>query len=528
MPSERGSGMDQLISGGSLAAIIADSIRRFGARPMISDDQKALTYAELGELIGRFGSLYRSIGLSKGDGVGLLTGNRVETWAAICAAAVFGLRFTPLHPLAGEEDHVHVIGDAELDVLFFDAEKFGARASIIKSRLPSLNIFSFGASELAEDALAILEGLPPLDLIDRADPEDLVMLAYTGGTTGLSKGVMLPHRALSAMAITISAEWEWPEDIHYALMPPISHAAGVNIYPVMLRGGRVRLISGFDVSRFCEIVEAERVSATFLVPTLVNALIEADSLIAQYDLSSLQLIIYGAAPMSPDRLAAAIRVLGPVFLQLYGQTEAPQVVTTLRKADHDLARPERLGSCGRATTLTQIRLFDERMEEVSPGQPGELCVRGPLVCNGYWKQPEQTEALFRGGWLHTGDVAIQDEAGYFTIVDRIKDLIISGGFNIYPREVEDALMSHPDILSAGVIGIPDAKWGEAVKAFVVLRQGSKVTEGQLQAHVKALRGAPWSPKSIEFRSELPLTGVGKLDRKTLRHPYWKQASRSVS
>ena len=130
--------------------------------------------------------------------------------------------------------------------------------------------------------------------------------------------------------------------------------------------------------------------------------------------------------------------------------------------------------------------------------------------------------------MHTGDVAIQDEAGYFTIVDRIKDLIISGGFNIYPREVEDALMSHPDILSAGVIGIPDAKWGEAVKAFVVLRQGSKVTEGQLQAHVKALRGAPWSPKSIEFRSELPLTGVGKLDRKTLRHPYWKQASRSVS
>ena len=159
MPSERGSGMEQLTSGGSLAAIIADSIRRFGARPMISDDQKALTYAELGELIGRFGSLYRSIGLSKGDGVGLLTGNRVETWAAICAAAVFGLRFTPLHPLAGEEDHVHVIGDAELDVLFFDAEKFGARASIIKSRLPSLNIFSFGASELAQDALAILEGL---------------------------------------------------------------------------------------------------------------------------------------------------------------------------------------------------------------------------------------------------------------------------------------------------------------------------------------------------------------------------------
>ena len=330
------------------------------------------------------------------------------------------------------------------------------------------------------------------------------------------------------MATIIAAEWEWPLDIHYALMTPISHAAGVNIYPVMLMGGRVRLLPGFDVTRFCEVVERENISATFLVPTLINTLIESGDVIERYDLSSLKLVIYGAAPMSLDRLAMAIAMFGPVFLQLYGQTEAPQVLTTLRIVDHDLARPDLLGSCGRATTLTQIRLFDVDMNEVGVGEPGELCVRGPLVCNGYWKQPTQTDALFKGGWLHTGDVAVQDAQGYFTIVDRIKDLIISGGFNIYPREVEDALMAHPGVASAGVVGIPDLKWGEAVKAFVVRRAGAIVEERELQEHVKAIRGAPWSPKSIEFRSKLPLTGIGKLDRKALREPYWQAANRSVS
>lgn len=520
--------MDEMRTGGSLASIVIDAIRRYGDRPMITDDTMALTYSELGEMIGRFGALYRSVGLSDGDGVGLLTGNRVETWAAICSAAVFGLRFTPLHPLAGEDDHVHIIGDAELKVLFFDPEKFGARAVAIKSKVADLDILGFGPSPLAEDAIAALSSLRPLELIDCANPEDLVMLAYTGGTTGRSKGVMLPHRALSVMATIIAAEWEWPQDINYALMTPISHAAGVNIYPVMLMGGRVRLLPGFDVSRFCQVVESEKVSATFLVPTLINTLIESGETVCRHDLSSLKLVIYGAAPMSPDRLAQAIRMFGPIFLQLYGQTEAPQVLTTLRIADHILARPDRLGSCGRATSLTQIRLFDSDMKEVETGQAGELCVRGPLVCNGYWKQPDQTEALFKGGWLHTGDVAVKDEDGYFTIVDRIKDMIISGGFNIYPREVEDALMAHPDVVSAGVVGIPDTKWGESVKAFVVLREGAVIGETELQVHVRSTRGAPWSPKSIEFRSELPLTGVGKLDRKALRLPYWQGTTRSVS
>jgi fatty-acyl-CoA synthase len=244
----------------------------------------------------------------------------------------------------------------------------------------------------------------------------------------------------------------------------------------------------------------------------------------RFDLTSLEMIVYGAAPMSPDRLREGIKLFGSVFVQLYGQTEAPQCVTTMRKIDHDDKKPGRLGSCGRPNPLVDIKLFDADMREVAAGEPGEICVRGTLVMDGYWKRPEATAEAFRGGWLHTGDVAVRDAEGYLYIVDRTKDMIISGGFNIYPREVEDALMAHHAVASAAVIGIPEDKWGEAVKAFVVLKPGANNDAAELQAHVKHKRGAPWSPKSIDFIDAIPVTGLGKIDRKALRAPYWKAAA----
>jgi fatty-acyl-CoA synthase len=221
-------------------------------------------------------------------------------------------------------------------------------------------------------------------------------------------------------------------------------------------------------------------------------------------------------------------IFGPVFVQLYGQTEAPQCITSLRKIDHDLGNPRRLGSCGRPNPLVEVKLLDSDLREVAVGEPGEICVRGPQVMDGYWKRPEATEETLRGGWLHTGDVAVKDADGYLYIVDRTKDMIISGGFNIYPREVEDALMAHHAVASAAVIGIPDEKWGEAVKAFVVLKPGANNSAAELQAHVKEKRGAPWSPKSIDFVDAIPVTGLGKIDRKLLRAPYWEGRTRGVA
>ncbi|MDP3660879.1 AMP-binding protein, partial [Phenylobacterium sp.] len=513
----------------TLGQLIIDAVVRFAERPAVSDGRISWTYAELGDQIGRYVTLYRQLGLGKGSGVMLLTSNRAEVWPSVCAANLMGIRYTPLHPMSAEADHVFTAEDCEAEALIVDAGPYGERAKAIQARCAGVkHLLAVGPLDGAIDVLALLPTLQSAPLIDEADPEDIAWLSYTGGTTGRSKGVMLPHRSIVAFAATVGGEWEWPKDLRYALVTPLSHSAGVKTYPVMMMGGYTRFIPGFHAEQFCQVVQDEKITATFLVPTVINSLLEAEEIRGRHDLSSLKMIIYGAAPMSPDRLQRAIHTFGPVFLQLYGQSECPECITTLRMVDHDLSKPERFSACGRPTALTTVKLLDAEGREVAEGEPGEICVRGPLVCNGYWKQPELTAQLFEGGWLHTGDVARRDAEGYLHIVDRTKDLIISGGFNIFPREVEDALMSHPAVLMAGVIGVPDDKWGEAVKALVTLRAGASAKEAELQAHVKAVRGAPWSPKSIDFVDEIPLTGLGKLDRKAMREPYWRGRARGVS
>ena len=521
--------MSGLYSGGTVGSLIISSIARFGDRPAIADETFRLSYRQLGDAISRFIFVFRSIGLKKGDALSILSGNRVETWAAICAATVMGLRYTPLHPLAAEDDHAFIVADAEIDALIVEPGKFTARGLAIKARTPSLkHLLSFGSMQGAVDVRLRFRHAAVAPLVDESETDGIVWLAYTGGTTGRSKGVIIPHRAMVATAMAVYSDWDWPADIRYLAATPISHAAGVNIYPIMMRGGFTRLVQGFEMENFCSVVAEDKINTLFLVPTLIYALIDAAEVRSRYDMRSLEMIVYGAAPMSPDRLREAMGIFGPVFVQLYGQTEAPQCITSLRKIDHDLGNPRRLGSCGRPNPLVEVKLLDSDLKEVAVGEPGEICVRGPQVMDGYWKRPEATAETLRGGWLHTGDVAVKDDDGYLYIVDRTKDMIISGGFNIYPREVEDALMAHHAVASAAVIGIPDEKWGEAVKAFVVLKPGANNSAAELQAHVKEKRGAPWSPKSIDFVDAIPVTGLGKIDRKLLRAPYWEGRTRGVA
>jgi fatty-acyl-CoA synthase len=518
-----------LHEGGTVGAMLITAIERYADRPAIADNQTRWTYRDLGAAAGRMISVFRALGLAKGEGVALLASNRVETWAVVVAAAVMGLRYTPLHPLAAQDDQAFIVEDAEIKVLVVEGAKFAERGRALKAQAAGLeHLLSFGVMEGARDLLAEMASTSPAALQDDGVAEEICWLAYTGGTTGRSKGVMIAHRCIVNMATLIHADWDWPQTTRYLAATPITHAGGVNIFPTLMRGGFTRVLPGFDLETYCRTIQDEKINAVFLVPTLVYALIAADEVRARYDLSSLEMIVYGAAPMSPDRLLEAMQIFGPVFVQMYGQTEAPQVITTLRKVDHDPAHPRRLGSCGRANPLVDVKLFDAQMNEAERGQPGEICVRGALVMNGYWKRPEATEDAFRGGWLHTGDVAVEDEDGYYYIVDRTKDMIISGGFNIYPREVEDALMSHPAVASAAVIGVPDDKWGEAVKAFVVLKAGAGADFDALHGHVKAKRGGPWAPKSIDFVEAIAVTGLGKVDRKALRAPYWQGRARGVA
>ncbi|MGO9357400.1 MAG: AMP-binding protein [Xanthobacteraceae bacterium] len=521
--------MDRLHCGGTMGGLIISAIARFADQPAIADGTTRWSYRELGDAVARFITVFRALGLRKGSGVSVLASNRAETWAAICAAMVMGARYTSLHPLAAEDDQAFIVEDAEIELLLVEPGKFSDRGLAIQRRVGGLkHLKAFGAADGIGNILADAAAATPAPLVDDGDTSEIAFLAYTGGTTGRSKGVMLPHRSLVAMTLALFADWDWPPEIRFLAATPISHAAGVTLFPVMLRGGYARLVQGFEPEVYGRVVQDERITATFLVPTLIYALIDNVDLRRRLDLSSLDMIVYGAAPMSPDRLREAMAIFGRVFVQLYGQTEVPQIITTMRKIDHDESRPERLGSCGRANPMLDVKLFDAEMREVGIGVPGEICARGSLVMDGYWKRPEATAEAFRGGWLHTGDVAVKDADGFYYIVDRTKDMIISGGFNIYPREVEDALMSHPSVASAAVIGIPDDKWGEAVKGFVVLKQGAAVDAAQLQAHVKERRGAPWSPKTIDVVAAIPVTGLGKIDRKALRAPYWEGRSRGVA
>jgi acyl-CoA synthetase (AMP-forming)/AMP-acid ligase II len=304
----------------------------------------------------------------------------------------------------------------------------------------------------------------------------------------------------------------------------------VLLLPVLLREGTALILEEFDPETFLETVEKENVTATFCVPTMIYMLLDHPGA-ERSETSSLRNIVYGAAPIAPDRLKQAINRFGPVLTQLYGQTEAPMMLSVLTRDEHVTADPDRerqvLSSCGRPTITTQMKLLDPQGDEVDTGEVGEIAVRAINAMDGYFEDPETTAETVREGWLHTGDLAYQDAEGFLYIVDRAKDMIISGGFNIYPREVEDVLFEHPMVKEAAVIGVPHEKWGEAVKAIVVLHEGKSATEEELIAFVKERKGKLAAPKSVEFWDSIPLTNLGKVDKKKIREPFWQRRESRV-
>jgi len=325
----------------------------------------------------------------------------------------------------------------------------------------------------------------------------------------------------------VLANWTGPDDIRMLLSSPLSHSAAALPLPTMLRGGSVHILPRFDPERVLDTIERERITCTLGVPTMIYTLLDTPGIDAR-DLSSLEKFIYIASPILSTRLAEAMERIGPIFCQWYGQTEAPNNITQLDEAAHDLSRPHLLQSCGRPSVGVDVKLLDDAGNEVLQGEEGEICVRGPLVMKGYHNNPEATAEALQFGWLHTGDIARTDEEGYLYIVDRKKDIIISGGFNIYPREVEEVLAQHPAVAMAAVIGVPDGKWGEAVKGVLVLREGMVAEPTEIQAFVRQRMGGHQVPKSIDLVDALPLTAVGKPNKLALRRPHWAGMERRVN
>ena len=519
--------VEDLYRGAFLPDLLVWALRREPERPAIFLGEETISVAQLGAQISRYAQVYAAQGVAARSGVAMLSVNRPEVLYAIGAYMVSGCRNTPLHPLGSLDDHAYVLEDAAIETLVFDPS-FTERAEQLRKRVPGLKRFlSFGPSTIGSDLCALAETFGPHPLVaPSVQPEDISALSYTGGTTGVPKGVMTTYRGSGTMAQIMLAEWQWPDELRHLVCTPLSHAGASLVVPVLVRGGSVVVLPRFDATQVLKTIERYRITSVMLVPSMIYALLDHPDF-ATTDLSSLQTVFYGASPMSPARLQEAIRKMGRIFFQFYGQTEAPQTVCVLRKEEHDPDDLARLATCGRPVPWVHIALLDDAGQQVQRGEPGEICVRGQLVMKGYLNKPQETASAFQHAWLHTGDIAREDEHGFFTIVDRKKDMIVSGGFNVFPREIEDVLSSHPAVASAAVIGVPDETWGEAVKAVVVLREGRTVAPEELMALVKARKGSHYAPKSVDFTAIIPLTAVGKPDKKELRTRYWSDAGRQV-
>ncbi|MFV1362434.1 fatty-acid--CoA ligase FadD8 [Mycolicibacterium elephantis] len=514
------------------------ALKRNKDKPVLFLGDTTLTGGELAARISQYIQAFEALGAGSEAAVGLLSLNRPEVLMIIGAGQTQGYRRTALHPLGSLDDHAYVLDDAGVSALIIDpVPMFVERALGLLEKVPSLKqILTIGPvpqalTGVAVDLTAEAEKYPPRPLVAADLPPDHIGgMAYTGGTTGKPKGVIGTVQSITAMTTIQLAEWEWPEHPKFLMCTPLSHAGAAFFVPTIVKGGEMVVLSKFDPAEVLRVIEEQRITATMLVPSMIYALLDHPDSHTR-DLSSLETVYYGASAMNPVRLAEAIRRFGPIFAQYYGQSEAPMVITYLAKGDHD---EKRLTSCGRPTLFARVALLDPDGKPVPQGEVGEICVSGPLVSGGYWNKPEATAETFRDGWMHTGDLAREDEDGFYYIVDRTKDMIVTGGFNVFPREVEDVVAEHPSVAQVCVIGTPDEKWGEAVTAVVVLRPEADHSEeaiarmtAEIQAAVKERKGSVQSPKQVIVVDSVPVTALGKPDKKAVRAQFWKDADRAV-
>ena len=502
----------------------------------ITFGESSYTYAEMGRNANCLVNAFQSMGLKKGDRVAFLMANCPEYVFCEIAIAKTGCIRVPLAVLLGSADHIYMMNQAECSVLVYHERM----ASRVMEMIPSLETVKTFIC-IAEDPSTVPQGHLHLQTLMKTHPprydkveidtEDLAGIYYTGGTTGKPKGVMLSHRAWVYTVLIEMLDFGFGWNEVFAYMTPLTHAGGCLMLPVLLKKGRCVILDHFDPKAFLEAVVREKITSTFLVPTMIYILLDYPDL-KSFDLSSLRNIIYGAAAIAPERLKQAVNTFGPIMTQLFGQTEAPMCISALSREEHVIDDPERerriFSSAGRPTFHAEVRILDDEGNPVKQGEAGEIVVRCANMMHGYLKNPDATAETIRDGWLHTGDIAKVDEEGFLYIVDRKKDMIVSGGFNIFPREIEDALHEHEAVKGVAVVGVPHDKWGEEVKAIVVLHEGSSASPEELIKFVKDRKGSLVAPKSVEFWDAIPVTNLGKLDKKAIRAKFWAGRDRMVS
>ncbi|MBO3278084.1 acyl-CoA synthetase [Pseudomonas schmalbachii] len=491
------------------------------------------TYGELVERVSRLAGALQQLGMRTGDRVGLLGLNSDRFYEYLLATWWGGGVINPVNIRWSVPEIVYSLDDCDTRILLIDDHFLrmaeGIRAS---ARFPPL-LIHIGDGPAPEGMLSyerLIEEAEPVEDAFRGG-NDLASIMYTGGTTGWPKGVMQSHMNLWSSAVGRMAEHPVPADRVCLHIAPMFHGAAMSaVIAQGLLGQPHVFVPAFDPLDVLQTIQRERVTETLLVPTMLQALIMHPEF-ASHDLGSLQRLTYGASPISPALLEQALAQLpGVEFVHGYGMTEVAPPISANGPENHG---PEgiangRVRSVGRPALAVTLRIVDENDNDVPRGTVGEIIVRGPNVMQGYWNKPEETAQALRGGWMHTGDGAYMDEDGYLYIVDRIKDMIVTGGENVYSAEVESALARHPAVLSSAVIGIPHDRWGEAVHAVVVLRPGVEASDEQLIEHCRQHIAGYKCPKSIEFRDGMPLSGAGKILKRDLRAPYWKDKARAVN
>ncbi|MFF4082759.1 class I adenylate-forming enzyme family protein [Streptomyces sp. NPDC001777] len=520
----------------NLGTYLSRSARYWPQAPALVCGDRSRTFSELDRATDRLASALSARGLRPGDAVASLAWNRGELVEVEFALYKAGLTRAPINARLGRGEIEHILRYAPVRALVFDAaHREDALAAIAAAGTGCLPVpldapHEAGPGEVPYDAL-LAEGdeAPFLVEVDESEP---CVLNFTSGSTGtLKAAVQTVGNRLANMRKLLMADESRPRPgTRYLACGPITHATGMGLLAGVFGGSTTYVLPTWSPQSFLETVEKERITATFLVPAMVNMVL-AHPGAADHDLSSLTSVRVGGAPISPQRLRDAVEFFGPVVAQGYGLGETTSVVAGL--TGDEIARAvkedsELLQSCGRASYDTEIRVVDEAGRELGPREVGEVIVRGPDCVREYWKEPELSAETFRNGWVHTGDLAWMREDGYLFLVDRKKDMIISGGFNIYCTEVEAALYEHTAVQEACVVGVPDEQWGETVKAVVVPHPGAAVTADELIAFCADRLDRLKKPSSVDFVTELPHNRNGKLDRKAVREPYWANIDRRVN
>jgi acyl-CoA synthetase (AMP-forming)/AMP-acid ligase II len=516
----------------NIGSLLTKTSRLYGNRLAIQHGEQQLTYAELTQRVGQLAQALQTLGVRPGDRVALVQRNGPALFETLFACFRAGAVAVPINMRLHPEEVAFICQDCKAKVLVATGE-YATSALQARTQVPELQLVGVERIAGALDYESFLSAADPMTTDAEVDPDDLAWLFYTSGTTGKPKGAMLTHRNLLAMTMNYFADVNplAPEDVvlHAA---PLTHGSGLFGLPAIAKGAANVILHtpNFDPPTVFQLIERLRVTTVaFLAPTQIKMLLNGPY--QSYDLSSLRCIPYGGGPMYVEDMKQAVETFGPVLVQIYGQGEAPMTISYLRQEAHvtfgDPVAEQRLASAGIPRTDVEVRIVDDDDHEVTVGEIGEIVARGSVVMAGYWKRPGETAVSLRGGWLHTGDIGMMDAQGYLYLLDRMKDMIISGGNNIYPREIEEVLLKHPAIYEVAVIGVPDPLWGESVKAMIALRPGMSVTEEEVNDLCRQHLASYKKPRTVEFVPELPKNAYGKILKRELREQYWQDRERRI-